>query len=750
MTTKIEVGGKWYRGSEKKKSSIVVKFTRICIIITAVTALVLSTVFIINARNILLQQVTTHTEESVGALRNELLSYFGEWEALVRFSAAGVASMMAEGYFSEQALQRLLARNFEMQPNVNILYATSNARWDGSDGFAAFHNNWTPPAGWDNTERPWFLAAKANPGRGRAGYTEPFLDAMTQNMIISVVTNIYDDFGRDVGVVSTDVSLAFLSVLLGEKTIMAGHAIGLVDRQGDMIAHSDPGVTLGGDFFGVFGFEHYRSRALGAAEPFTSRGRDILMHSEIIPGVGWVLVSTLPVSAVFSEVNVFIRNMIFVVLALLAAALFVSMWFTRKELAVPIRSIMSAAGSIADMDYTVGIKVTENDELGDMQEAMVKIRDNLKKNQEDIRREQEIQKKKEEAEKERMQAILDASPMLCGVYDEEGNALEVNKEAENLFGIPDKRIFITQFNDFLPPRQPDGSDSMQKNVEMFRQTIRDGHSRYEWMYKHRDGTPLPTEEIMQCIKIDGKTRVIAYARDLREFYASKEAEQAAQKRVNEMMERLNNQLETQSSAITESSAAIEEMIANIRSVSNTLSKNSENVNDLHEASEVGHAGLNEVASDIKEIAKESESLLEINAVMQNIASQTNLLSMNAAIEAAHAGDSGRGFAVVADEIRKLAESSSQQSKTISAVLKNIKGSIDKITKSTGNVMEKFDAIDSGVKTVVQQEQGIMNAMTEQGAGSTQIMQAIAQVNDITYQVKADARQMVEAAAKLGA
>jgi len=368
----------------------------------------------------------------------------------------------------------------------------------------------------------------------------------------------------------------------------------------------------------------------------------------------------------------------------------------------------------------------------------------------DLRLDLEVQKKREEAVKERMQVLLDAAPMLCGIYDEDGNALEINKEAERLFGISDKQIFAKNFGKFVPQRQPDGQDSIQKNTAILRRALKDGYARYEWVYLHKDGTPIPTEELMSRAVLDGKSVVICYSRDLRAEHASREAEQRAQKMVNVMVERLNEHLETQAAAITESSAAIEEMIANTRSVSNTLSKNSENVKELQQASTVGHSGLNEVANDIREIAKESESLLEINSVMQSIARQTNLLSMNASIEAAHAGESGRGFAVVADEIRKLAESSSVQSKTISAVLKKIKESIDNITKSTDNVMNNFGAIEGGVRIVAEQEDGILNAMTEQGAGSVQIMQAISQVNDITSQVKEDARQMVEAAAKLGA
>jgi len=202
-------------------------------------------------------------------------------------------------------------------------------------------------------------------------------------------------------------------------------------------------------------------------------------------------------------------------------------------------------------------------------------------------------------------------------------------------------------------------------------------------------------------------------------------------------------VEKQTASVSQSSSAVEEMIANVQSVTTTLGKNMENVNILTSASEVGRNGLQEVATDIQEIARESEGLMEINAVMENIASQTNLLSMNAAIEAAHAGEAGKGFAVVADEIRKLAENSSEQSKTISTVLKKIKGSIDKITRSTENVLEKFEAIDKNIKTVADQEQNIRNAMEEQGHGSKQILEAIGSLNEITRHVKVESEEMRE-------
>ena len=235
-----------------------------------------------------------------------------------------------------------------------------------------------------------------------------------------------------------------------------------------------------------------------------------------------------------------------------------------------------------------------------------------------------------------------------------------------------------------------------------------------------------------------KTRVINQSAGVSETHATME-------QLTANINKLDGHVENQTSNVSRASAAIEEMVANIKSVTASLINNAGNVTALKESSEVGRTGLSEVATDIQEIARGSEGLLEINSVMQNIASQTNLLSMNAAIEAAHAGEAGKGFAVVADEIRKLAESSAEQSKTIGVVLKKIKTSIDKISGSTENVLNKFEAIDSSVRIVSEQEDTIRCAMEEQGEGSKQILTGIVEVTDITKQVKSGSHEMLAGA-----
>jgi methyl-accepting chemotaxis protein len=222
----------------------------------------------------------------------------------------------------------------------------------------------------------------------------------------------------------------------------------------------------------------------------------------------------------------------------------------------------------------------------------------------------------------------------------------------------------------------------------------------------------------------------------------------AVKNIQTSIDRLQKLVGEQSESVEVSSAAIEKMIANIRTVTKTLVANSKNVSELTDASENGKSGLQAVSQKIQEVSKDSEGLLEINLLMKSISSKTNLLAMNAAIESAHAGAAGTGFAVVANEIRKLAESSGEQAKTTSVMLKKIKESIDSITVLSNNVLSRFDVIDTGVKTVSQHEQNIRSAMEEQEVGGQQLLQSMDRLKELNVSVEKGSGDMTASGSHL--
>lgn len=207
-------------------------------------------------------------------------------------------------------------------------------------------------------------------------------------------------------------------------------------------------------------------------------------------------------------------------------------------------------------------------------------------------------------------------------------------------------------------------------------------------------------------------------------------------------ESLTQSIEQQSEAVSESSAAVEQMVANIRSVTQILEHNAEAVKELGTASDEGRNSVNIAVNTAQEIQKQSQAVLEASAIIQSIASQTNLLAMNAAIESAHAGEAGRGFAVVADEIRKLAEQSSVQGKNISTNLKELSGAIQLVAGNTREVQHKFDKIYELTKMVKDQETVVMNSMTEQAQGNQQVLDAMHNINDITVSVSEGSVEML--------
>ncbi|SIQ15342.1 methyl-accepting chemotaxis protein [Alkalispirochaeta americana] len=223
---------------------------------------------------------------------------------------------------------------------------------------------------------------------------------------------------------------------------------------------------------------------------------------------------------------------------------------------------------------------------------------------------------------------------------------------------------------------------------------------------------------------------------------------SAVEQMSRSIESLSSQIQDQSTMVEEASAAIEEMVANILSLQKLLASNAERFSELDQRSKTGNTMMQEVVTIVQEISSDSIALNEANGIIAALASQTNLLAMNAAIEAAHAGEFGQGFSVVAGEIRKLAENSATQAKTISGRLKSVRSKIGHCVDTSGKAQETILRLDELIQEVRNREQEINGAMSEQAAGSTEVTKALHHMVTITDEVSGASREMNEGRARM--
>lgn len=204
---------------------------------------------------------------------------------------------------------------------------------------------------------------------------------------------------------------------------------------------------------------------------------------------------------------------------------------------------------------------------------------------------------------------------------------------------------------------------------------------------------------------------------------------------------LNQIIEVQTSSINESVSSVEQMLDDIQSVTDALGRSTAQFENLSRVSEIGFQKISEVQSKVMDISNKSRSMSEANAVIDNIAAQTNLLAMNAAIEAAHAGTAGKGFAVVAGEIRKLAESSSAQSKSISSALKELVASISGVVETSQTLSQAFEDVRKAIAFLADELKIVQDVMDHQSEGNRQVHSSFATIHRLNEQVRASAAQM---------
>lgn len=207
------------------------------------------------------------------------------------------------------------------------------------------------------------------------------------------------------------------------------------------------------------------------------------------------------------------------------------------------------------------------------------------------------------------------------------------------------------------------------------------------------------------------------------------------------LENLDQLIQQQATAVQETSASVAEMASSLSSMAGVTRTKKESVSQIETVSYEGGLKLQESVSKIKGINNRIDDIIELTELINSISAQTNLLAMNAAIEAAHAGDAGKGFAVVAEEIRKLAESAADSSKAISVRIEDIVVEITAAAESGDSTLSAFNEIRHSIQDMINSFDEIYMTTQEISSGSEHITEATELLNQISSEVRDGSGEM---------
>ena len=275
--------------------------------------------------------------------------------------------------------------------------------------------------------------------------------------------------------------------------------------------------------------------------------------------------------------------------------------------------------------------------------------------------------------------------------------------------------------------------SMRTMLTSIKEMISSSLETSEEISNQVEGTLVFTNQMSEEL---GTMRNQLYSLDGRINEASSAAEQ-----IDATIKSVSSQINNQSSSVTQTSAAIEEMNSSIQSVARITEDRRQAGEELAQITGRGGEKVAQTNDIIQEIGVSIQDMMDMITVINKVAAQTNLLAMNAAIEAAHAGDAGRGFAVVAEEIRNLSTSTGDSAKKISTRLKEIVSRIQQATEISAETGRTFEDVNREVNNFVQAFSEIASSAGELSTGSEEMLHAVSTLQNVTQEIQSGSEEM---------